>query len=311
MSSWRSSAPHAALLSKFRSPRPLSDFGKDYRMPALREPVPQAVRRFIEEGFLRPSPVEEKLETLRVSELKAALKEHQLKVSGRKEELIARLVTQAPAAANALAASLPPTYGLTDAAREHVERYLMWEAERTAKAVAEAKAALERGDIDSALRAHAAFVELDAWADPTEAYPAREHAEILRAVAVSRPGILRSIPEAQLPLLRLATALTHLFGRAARDVLPTGFAAGSHLDDEVAARMMSFYVGRERERERRADADFFSHVKILACDDERTCAACKQLAKRTYARAEVPELPFPACTSPMGCRCSALPVLDD
>jgi hypothetical protein len=279
-------------------------------MPALREPVPDAVRRFVEEGFLRLSPVEEKLEALRVSELKAALKERQLKVSGRKEELIERLVTQAPPDAKALAAKLPTTYGLTDAAREHVEKYLKWDAERTATAIAEVKGALERGDIDSALRAHAAFVELDAWADPTEAYPAREHAEFLRAVAVSRPGILRSIPDAQLPQLRMATALTHLFGRDARDALPVGFAAASHLDDETAARMMSFYVSREGERKRHARSDY-SRVKISTCDDERTCAACKRLAKRTYARADVPELPFPACTSPIGCRCLALPVLDD
>ncbi|MCB9613504.1 MAG: SAP domain-containing protein [Sandaracinus sp.] len=280
-------------------------------MPALREPVPDAVRRFVAEGFLRPSLVEEKLETLRVSELKEALAKSQLKVSGRKADLIERLVAQAPADAKALAAGLPKTYGLTDAAREHVARYLKWEADRTASAVAAVKAALERGDISSALRAHAAFLELDAWADPTQPYPTREQTEFLQAVAVARPGILRSIADAQLPQLRMATALTHLFGRAARDALPTGFAAGSHLDDEAAARMMTFYVGRERERQQHAEADFFSRVKILTCDDERTCAACKKLAKRTYARTDVPELPFPACTSPIGCRCLALPVLDD
>ncbi len=310
-SAWTTSAPHAALLSKFRSPRPRGYFGKDYRMPALREPAPQAVRRFVQQGFLRPSPVEEKLDTLRASELKAALKKCQLKVSGRKAELIERLVTQAPSEAKALAKGLPKTYGLTDLGREHVDKYLKWETERTSTAVAEVKAALERGDVESALRSHAAFAELDVWADPTEPYPGREHAEFLKGVASSRPGILRSIPDAQLGQLRMATALTHLFGRDARDALPSGFAAASHLDDETAARMMSFYVRHERERERHASSRLYSRVEIRACDDEQTCEACKRLGARIYALAEVPELPFPACTSPIGCRCLAMPVLDD
>lgn len=92
---WKSSAPHAALLSKFRSPRDPGYFDKDYGMPSLREPAPTAVERFIQQGYPRPSPVEEKLEALRVPELKAALKRCQLKVSGRKSELIERLVREA------------------------------------------------------------------------------------------------------------------------------------------------------------------------------------------------------------------------
>lgn len=45
-------------------------------------------------------------------------------------------------------------------------------------------------------------------------------------------------------------------------------------------------------------------LKLYHCNDDFVCAACKALASQPIPKEKAPDLPYAACTSVVGCRCS-------
>jgi len=95
---WQHSPAHLMLLTHFKRPR------EDYRKgwlgghtwqewkTALKEPPPNAIERFLDNGALELASLAQCLAyRYGVSDLKAMLRERGLPVSGRKADLIARL----------------------------------------------------------------------------------------------------------------------------------------------------------------------------------------------------------------------------
>ena len=115
----------------------------------------------------------------------------------------------------------------------------------------------------------------------------------------------------------MAAGMIQLWGVAdANRWLPTDFETGIHLDANVAARMFCFYainLGRSEEYEDSELDGFVTGVEISSIDDGRHCVECSQINGKTYSLGQVPELPFPKCTSEIGCRCMAIPItaIDD
>lgn len=308
--SWRTSAPHAALLSKYKHPQTRHEYeDRDYWEAALREPVRQAVDRFVADGYLRPATLSERLDTaLRATDLKKLMKAHGLKVSGRKAELIDRLIQNAPDAAESEAANQQHVLALTEAGREHVGRYLSWERERRETAVAEVRACLERGDVNAAIVRHRAYMQSDVFADPHAHYPVEVHLEFLSDLKDASPGILASLRAEAMPKARLAAALSHFFGRNVGHAMPTGFAEGTHFDDQTAAQMLMFHAWSRRHRRQLEDLGRV-FLRISCVEDGNSCSACAEAGKGRYTLGDLPELPLASCTSVMGCRCTE--VLED
>ncbi len=300
---WTTSVPHAELLSKFRAPRPLGDFRATYRMPALGEPAPAAIERFLRDGHLAPASLAQRTAALTVRDLKAALKGAGQKVSGKKAALVERLLSEAPDAAERATANMPVVHALTDQGRVLVERYREWQRQRLRAAVADATSLLNANDVNGAVARHREFAALDPWRDPADPYPEREQQAFLGRLASARPAILRSIDDANMARLRLAAALTHFFGKAGVEEMPGGYATGSHLDDETAARMMWFHINHLRRCERLAGIDGTTQLRVSICGDSGTCPECAGLDGRVFSLRDLPELPFPHCTSSLGCRC--------
>ena len=104
---WRKSDAHLLLLSKFLHPKTVDDFAKsDSRIEAfgdlakldtwksvLGESPSSAIKRFVDEGMLGQADIGAQLDyKFKATELKAMLKQRGLPVSGRKEDLINRLL---------------------------------------------------------------------------------------------------------------------------------------------------------------------------------------------------------------------------
>jgi len=51
-------------------------------------------------------------------------------------------------------------------------------------------------------------------------------------------------------------------------------------------------------------------VEILCCEDNRTCAACREISKKRFNLNDVPSLPNEKCTNEF-CRCTYIPIVDD
>ena len=55
---------------------------------------------------------------------------------------------------------------------------------------------------------------------------------------------------------------------------------------------------------------FIKEIEFSSIDNNDTCAACRKMNGRKYKINKFPELPYPKCTSPVGCRCSVFAVFD-
>ena len=91
---WRSSPAHLLLLSKFRDGASTVKYrSADYWQTALKEKPATVIAQFITEGMLEPGRLPERLdEEFKASDLKSMLRQKGLAFSGRKEELIRRLI---------------------------------------------------------------------------------------------------------------------------------------------------------------------------------------------------------------------------
>jgi hypothetical protein len=92
---WKKSKAHWLLLTKFLHPQNPDDFSKsDIWESVLGEKPSKSIKRFIDEGLIAVANLENVLNyKYKVSELKEMLKQCELPVSGRKDDMIKCLVT--------------------------------------------------------------------------------------------------------------------------------------------------------------------------------------------------------------------------
>lgn len=139
-----------------------------------------------------------------------------------------------------------------------------------------------------------------------------DQAELLADMLDGRlPRILGKISDIDDARLRFAAALLSLgVRRAAKVALPKSFRTERGHDRESAVRMVLFGAYHRRNIRRMQEAGIrFARVKAIR--DGSGCAACAALDGAVAELGAVPELPFPACSCPEGCRCRVLAMLDE
>jgi hypothetical protein len=306
---WRRSPAHLLFLSRFRNPRPLDDFSKSDTWKAVLGEAPgKAIERFLDEGLLEQASLEGLLDYKhKVSELKSMLEQRGLPVSGRKAELIERLIRADPEGMRKTTRGLN-VLRCTEQGQMIAEEYLAQEKKERAKAEEQVLQALrqrkfkEASQIVTAFEARQVFprgINID-W----KHYSPTHYVAMLKTMFGGRPKILSSLDDQQMEYLRIAAGMTYLWGtNQADNWLPDNFETGLIMDNDAAARMIFFYASHQLNvaQYRAAGA---KTVEILATDN--SCSACKKLAKRKYKLGEVPELPYEKCTSEMGCRCTTV-----
>lgn len=111
----------------------------------------RVIRDFVKSGALRRPTVREALQTARVKDIKPVLRELDLKVSGRKAELIERLIESAPDAAMKLATEhAHGVYVVTDAGRERALGFEEEQRRRRQEAEQRVREALKSGNVGAA-----------------------------------------------------------------------------------------------------------------------------------------------------------------
>lgn len=309
---------HLLLLSKFLSARPLRQVSAPYWTEPLGETADAAIETFLEMGWLVPAELPEKLDyRFKATELKPFLKERGLKVSGRKLELIDRLIASGDAQIKALVADLD-LHRCSAAGRTVAEKYLAVQKEKRAKAEAAVLDLLRAGDFDAASRTVAEYEAGQVfqrglginWKD----YDVSRDTKLLNKIFAGRPTILNQLREEDWPSLRIATAMMALWGtRDAKAWLPPTFVGVARFDSDTTARMLLFWA---QNRLRLAEyqelslsiPNWVKEFRISAIDG--SCPNCRTMAERGFGIEQIPELPNPECTHPYGCRCMAMPVLD-
>jgi hypothetical protein len=122
---WQKSNAHLLFLSKFLHPKTPDDFAEsDVWETVLEENPKQAIKRFLDEDMLAQADLSDQLDyKYKVTELKDMLKKQGLTVSGRKGDLIQRLIQADPDSMKQVVAGLTILI-CSEQGREIVEQYI-------------------------------------------------------------------------------------------------------------------------------------------------------------------------------------------
>lgn len=308
---WKSSPPHLLLLSKFvRGDSPTRYATAEHWKSVLNEEPKKAIQRFVEDEMLEPASLAELIDfKFKASELKDMLKARQLKVSGRKSEMIARLAESDMEGMVAATSDVQLLRCTSEAARI-AGKYVAHEQERRTVTENEVLRLLERREHVKAVRAVVAFEATQIfsrglginWSD----YDGSSDIKALKTIFERKPRILGNISNDRLENLRVSAGMMQLWGtNTAAPWLPQDFTTGIHLDADSAARMLVFYASHLRAMEQYKEAGVRT-AEVMAVEDNLTCSACHGINGKKYRLDAAPELPYPNCTCEIGCRCTTV-----
>ncbi|HEV2396066.1 MAG TPA: SAP domain-containing protein [Candidatus Sulfotelmatobacter sp.] len=237
-----------------------------------------------------------------VAQLRVMLKSRALKLSGKKNELVARLLV---ADSQGITREID-NLGLFHCSCEGTKLAAVFEA-RKEEAKRNAIDAIEARDYESAILQYQG-IENDLGFPKWEFERAPSPAFIELVMTVN-PRILAGCSDEVLAKLRCAMALQCIAGRHAPRDLLAGLNTGIRLDAETAARMI-FFLARHTEDTRQwreLDIKFVTHFAAVG-----SCPTCTTLNGKKWSIDEAPELPSAECSNDdLGCRCLYQPVIDN
>lgn len=306
---WKNSPAYLLFLSKFLSPSAIDEFSKsNIWKDVLNESPEKAIKRFLDEKVVEQVELSGVLDyKFKVSDLKAMLRERGLTLSGRKAELIERLIEDDPNSMKQVTRGLI-ILQCSEQGRIIAEQYLTQEKYKKAKLEQEVLQTLQQGRFKEASLIVATFEAEQVFPrginiDWKHHDPSRD-IEMLKIIFSAKPKILIELNDEQMEHLHLAAGMMYILAtNQAKDWLPDNFETELIIDNDTAARMIYFYASHQVELEQYR-ATGVKKVEVVASDD--SCDACKKMAKRKYTIDKVPELPYEKCTSEMGCRCTML-----
>lgn len=308
---WRNSPAHLLLLSKFRNGDSTDRYRcAEYWETVLKEKPLKVIEQFLKEGVLEPAGLQELVDyKFKVSDLNPMLKERGLKISGRKGELIQRLIENDEQSMRDATKGLD-IYRCTKEGMRLAEHYLEGEKAKRDAAERDVVDLLVRKEFSKAVRIVAQYetyqifprgLGID-WKD----YDVEPGVESLKIIFERTPEILKDIEEDRLDKLRLSAAMMQLWGtNIAGRWLPDDFETGSRLDSDAACRMFVFYAAHLRNMAGYKEARVKT-VEVSSVDDGNTCAECQKIGGKKYKVESVPELPYAKCTCDIGCRCTTI-----
>ncbi len=298
---WQKSNVHQLLLSKFLKPRKPENFDNDSWKNVLGDFSKKAIESFAKEGFLVKADL---LGTLLAKkwgpELKDMLRQRGLPVSGRKDEMVQRLVDADPDGMKKIAAG-SKVFVCTQKGKELAEQYLAIEEKKCEIVEQKLLEYIRERDFKNACLTVAAYeaeqvfprgMGID-WEHP---HPERE-IELLNTIFNSKPKIMAKLGNEKLEDLRIGAAMMLLWGKNdASEWLPPNFETGLSLDANVTARMFFFYALHKHSLKQIRDSGIVDSVVIFNNYSD-SCEACKKMSTRIFKLDEVPEFPYEHCTN--------------
>ncbi len=305
-------------LSKFLKPRLLSEVADlQYMRDLLGDEPKQVLEAWVATGYLEECPLRDRVEFVyKVPDLKALLRERSLPTTGKKKDLIDRLLATD---VNGMTQTLA-NVGLVHCSQRGMmlaETYLREDQQRREDTEAGVREALARRDFSKASELVAAFEATQPiprginmqWSR----YQTGDEERRLAKVFAIEPDFVRQLDALRLEQLRIATGQVMLWSKW-NQWLPDDFDTGLPWSPQALARALEyraqFLVERQDWRDLWANERNSLRIEIRTCNDHLVCEACAAIADRKWDLDHLPELPYAKCTCEDGCRCWALPVFD-
>ncbi len=250
-----------------------------------------------------------------VAQLKEALEKAGAKKTGKKSDLINRLIE---ASEDEVMKMIPreACWGITKKGAEIVDNYRL-----------QKKA--EKEDLEEKLlalvlsRMYSQAAQLRAEHNSRQVFPPglgcdwsdwniQRDVDILTVISDLTPNILDDLSATDLRPARVNASLQYLYGarisaRLREKMLSTMSIASDQEGDQLefqARQLLAFALGKVNLDEWKSRSVEF--VKILSCGDE-SCTTCQKISRKKYPITEAPQLPHEDCTELRGCRCCYVP----
>ncbi|HLF18438.1 MAG TPA: hypothetical protein VI749_06040 [Candidatus Omnitrophota bacterium] len=311
LKSWQESPAHLLLLSKFCNGDSPERYNKaDYWEVALKGEPTKAIQQFINDGMLEPADLHELINyKFKVSELVLLLKEQRLKITGRKDALIQRLIENDLNKMRAVTKGLN-LYRCTEKGKQLAENYLNEEKTKREIVMHKVTNLLENKEYSSAASIVAQYEAKQVFSRGLgidwRNYDIASDVESLKTIFEATPKILEGMDENHLKPLRFAAGMMHLWGtNNSKEWLQNTLETGIHLDSDATCRMLLFYAIHLRNMKNFREAGIKT-IEILGVNDENTCSECQKISGKKYQLEYLPELPYCKCTCAMGCRCTTV-----
>lgn len=306
---WRGSKAHLLLLSNFRICNSAATYNDaHYWESALGEKPSVAIEHFLKEGMLGLAGLLDLVDyKFKASELKVILKERGLKVSGRKEELVQRIVDNAPAEMHKATRELV-MYSCTEEGLQIANSYLEEEKAKKLRAEQESLNLLKMREYSKAVQIVAKYESSQVFPRGLgidwDHYDSTADIGMLNIIFNATPEILRGMDENRLSHIRLTAGMAQLWGtNTGRPWLPENFESQDHLRGDIASEMLVDYASHLRSMQGYREVGVKT-VEILGARDENVCSECRKIIGKKFKLDNVPELPYARCTSKFGCRCT-------
>lgn len=311
---WKKSAAHWLLLTKFLNPLDQNYFsGMEAWESVLGEKPSQSIKRFVDEGLIGPAGLENTLGCkYRLPDLKDLSKQYGLPVSGKKIDLIKRLIAKDPATMKNSVAALTVLQCLPKG-KEMAEKYLTVQVEKRNQVETQMLEYIKQGQYRKACLVMGAFEAEQifprgmgiSWKN----YNPEQDVDLLNLIFTARPKILSAVTDDELNILRIGASMTTLWGASSsKKWMPADLSLNLPFDNDTAARMVEFHVRHKLNIARYKKSNDIKSVEIWTTDD--CCPECEKFTGKRYSLDDIPELPHEKCTHKYGCRCLALPVID-
>ena len=300
----------------FLYPTSLDNFSKEGRASweaVLGESLRSATKRLLKEGLITQTkdPIHLLQYKYSTDELRNLARQIGVATSGTKEVVARRIVEKDPRFAAQKAKTCRKVYVCTETGRILARQWKEQAYQQRLQAEKAVMQLLQARDFQAAVDTFLAY-------DRQRPFPL-SHMEgfgwrgregtikFLKRLWRIKPAILQEIPPKEMHPLRIAAAMTVFFGgRILKRWLPEK-QIHPRLENDAAARMILFATLKKDNLAEHRRSSVVKAIKISAAPD--ACEACKALVG-VYPKDNVPELPNPACTNPMGCRCTYIPVID-
>jgi hypothetical protein len=286
---------------------------KSYWGDLLHEPPASVVNKFVVAGLLTAAPLAAKLDAaFKATEIKGFLRDRGLPLSGRKAECIERLLVADSSSMETKVAGIN-AFVCTAAGKEIAEQFLAGEEERSRVARERSLRLLQDGDVHGALATVAEFERQQVFQRGIgvdwSGRPSTDDVDLVRAIMVARPKILRGVADAEWRTIQTAAAMLEMWGeRSAKAWLPDTMVGSINLDRETTTRMVLF-CGQTQAKLAQFRRMGCTKVEVMGTDAS-SCPECRRIAGKKYRIDDAPEVPCANCTNELGCRCMLMPVLD-
>jgi len=311
---WENSLAHQELLSMFLKQYRTKDlyqnkgwFSEWHRV--LGESPKTAIDRYIKNGYLVLASLPNILDSsFKLTELKGMAKKYGVPLSGKKADLITRLVAHDNKGLTQEVSRITDVYSCSETGKPIAEKYKLFRKEEHDQCEIATLEALRNKRFSDAVRLYIVYQRNQVFPTGVDTNNVTMFENSLKFVFSAHPGILADIDSQTLDSFRIAAGMKILWmSDISPNWLPENFNWNHRLDVDTACNMLNFYAIHQQQlkdihRERRN----YKGVQITSASD--SCSNCKKLANKVFDLDHIPELPHPNCTNKMGCRCNLYPV---